>query len=222
MNQKKLVLVVALIFLLIGILMLKNPSPIPTTRILQLTTAVYSISGTITKVEKNAIIIKFNSLIYKVKIGKKTQMIQPTFIIPYVFKSQVTIGPKLEFNNLEVGNNVAIDTDKDLRILQKPEFEAKSITLTSPISRIITGVVKEVDDNKMIINGSISAFIPPGPTAKPADYAITFSSDTEITDTANKKVSAKNLVKNLNIVAYSMTNFSLHKNGSALKIIVNK
>ena len=193
----------------------KSVSP----NILYITQPVTSLSGIVEKIEGNVVSIssrytlpqtasivitvmpnqppimptpKTVTVMYKVVISGKTQIVQPPFFIPYLFKAvPAATEPKLSIKDIRVGSSITITSQVDLRTLEGILFEATMVNMPQK-TNILHGRISHLDGNTLtikafppIIAGDPMIAVnsaPPVPQEK--EYRITLTPDTEISRTS--------------------------------------
>jgi len=191
----------------------KSVSP----NILYITQPVTSFSGIVEKIEGNVVSIssrytlpqtasivitvmpnqppimptpKTVTVMYKVVISGKTQIVQPPFFIPYLFKAvPAATEPKLSIKDIRVGSSITITSQVDLRTLEGILFEATMINLPQQIN-ILNGKIVRINADILTMKAfpppTMDAFANPAAMDQPQnapkekEYTITLTSDTEI------------------------------------------
>jgi hypothetical protein len=226
--------------------------------ILYITPPTTSFSGVIEEVEDNAIIvgqtvnipkppdspdksktpaIPPRKLRYKVIVNPKTNIFKPFIRIPYLFK---TVSPapshKPTFDDLKIGDFVSVVTTIDLRLLEKPEFEAVSVNYVYPSTNSFAAKIIDIflSDENTILTVDAS---PPPPrgiplvTLNPQQilcYEIVITPDTEISRLVSsvdftkgpqpQRLNVTDLKKNMEVTIYTDGGISTKQRTKALLI----
>jgi len=152
MEKKRIVIIIGLCFALVVLffLMIKNTFPGKPTvspNILALSQPIYSISGSIEKIDNQAIYVtdQTSKLKFKVNTSKNTSFVRSPVTIPYLFltNNNTNIPTRMSFEDLKVKDAVYISSKQDLRTVVKNEFEALVISKNAGSSSV-SGVITEI------------------------------------------------------------------------------
>jgi hypothetical protein len=174
---------------------------------------------------------------YKVRVNPKTNIFKPFIPIPYLFK---TVSPvpshQPTFADLKIGDSVSVVTTIDLRLLERPEFEAASINYIYP--SINSFDAKIIDISLSGENTVLTVDASPSPqrgipltTLNPQQiqyYEIVVTADTEISRLVNpgdftkkpqpQRLNIADLKKNTEVTIWTDGDISAKQKTKALLI----
>jgi hypothetical protein len=251
MNNKKLVSIIGILIIISvgGIFMMKKGSQTVSPDILSITSPVFSVSGTVEKVNGGIISIVVNQntlppmtqpippvnppgavvtisptsvpkkLTYTVKISDKVMITRPPLMIPLLLATPKPPDmQKLSIKDINIGENVSIQSSTDLRLLSGNTFEAVSVSMIA-LSNSINGKITSVESDKIKVKTSMLG---------EKEYTVTISNETEISrylpmDKDNpmpkpEKLSLSDLKKDMQVTVYTNVDVTKEQNVTALRI----
>lgn len=244
-----LILPLIILLLVLVIVLVKNLRHRVSSDILYITPPITSFAGIIEKIESNSIIVKqiFNpslssglptkELSYKIVVKPETNIFKPFGSVPYLFKTVMSTPlRKTTFVDLHVGEEVNITTNADLRLLEKAEFEAATISYVFPAINSFNAKIIDISQSGetavLTVDASPRASHTPNqPTTTifpTIQYEILITSNTEISKlvipiTSKKKpepkiLSVSDLKKEMDIAVYTEGDISQERMVKALLI----